>query len=42
MPCHVPLYYLTVRMLIKFRINLMTLEATAKLHIFNFIQLVVK
>jgi hypothetical protein len=42
MPCHVPLYYLTVRMLIKFRVDRVIFEATANLHAFSFIQMVVK
>lgn len=42
MPFHVPLYYSTVCMLIKFPIKLMKSEATTYLHFLNFIQLVVQ
>jgi len=42
MPCYVPRYHLTVCKLIQFRVDRMILEAAANLHVFNFIQMVVK
>ena len=42
MPCHVRLYHLTVRTLITFRVDFMIFEATANLHVFSLIQMVVK
>ena len=42
MLCHIFLYHLTVRMLIKFRVDRMIFEANASLHAFSFIQMVVK